>query len=66
MSLNNVRSYTHEISLTWLPKHEPKKNSNRHANMDEKKPRRPQPYTRNGRQLKNSEGDKIVFREDHT
>jgi hypothetical protein len=35
MSSRNIRSYTHEVSLTWLFKHELCRDGiNRHANMD--------------------------------
>ena len=49
-------SYMLEISPTLLPKHDMKKdNNNRLANADGVKPSKPQPYTKNYRQLKNSE-----------
>jgi hypothetical protein len=35
VSLRNARSYSHEVSPTWLPKHDLKmKNTNRHINVD--------------------------------
>lgn len=38
VSPRNVRSHTHKVSPTWLPKLELNKGDvNRHANMDEKK-----------------------------
>lgn len=49
----NDRVCTGMLSPTWPPKH--KLNSdNRHAKVDEEYPTRPQPHTKNYRQLKNA------------
>lgn len=48
----NVTSYTHKVSPTWLSKHELNKdNTDRHAKVYERQPIRPQPYTKNYKQL---------------
>lgn len=47
MSPSNIISYTHKVSLTWLPKCELNKNdTNRQAKLDGEKPTTPQHYTK--------------------
>lgn len=55
VSPSNVRSYTHRVSLTGLPKAELNKNNNTHANVNGGKTMRPQPYTRKYRPLRSVE-----------
>lgn len=35
LSPRSVRSYTHKVSPTWLPRHELKEDTNRHAEVGE-------------------------------
>lgn len=59
---NNVRSYTHKGLHTWLLKHELNhKDNNRHAKVDKEKPIRPQPDTKNDKQLRNAESRRNIL-----
>lgn len=51
MPPSNIRSNTHKVSPTWLPKCELNKDTKKHAKLYGKKPTRPQPYMINYRQL---------------
>lgn len=42
-----MRSDTHKVSLTWQPKHELDKDTNRHSKEDRKKLTRAQSHTKN-------------------
>ena len=57
VSSRNVRSYTYQVSPTWLPKQKLKKGNNKCTIIDNRrKLRRHQPYTKIYSQPKNAEG----------
>lgn len=65
---SSIREYTHQVSLTCLPKSELNKDSiTGHTKMDREKHLRPQPYTRNCTQQRKDQSGRGVFpRGEHT
>lgn len=63
----NIGSDTHKVSPGWLPTCELSKDDvNTHAKVDEEKHRRPQPFTKDYRQLRNIEsGRNRLPKEEH-
>ena len=61
MSPSNVGNYIHQVSPTWLPKHELSKNDTHGQDfqVNREKPIRPQHYTKNYRQLMTAQKRKI-------
>lgn len=57
------RSYTQKVSPMWLPEHEQKRGSNRHARVDCGEPRSPEPFAKNPIQCLNWVADSPHLRD---
>ena len=67
VSSMNIKSYTHNISPTWLPKRGLRQDDiNRHTNIDGEKATRPQIYTKYHGQIKNAELEIVFSLEEYT
>ena len=67
MSPRNLRSYDFNLPLASLHKYDQNEDNTRHAKVEQRKPTRPQLYTKNDRPLRNVRVREIVFpREEHT